>query len=59
MAVNGRLAGVITGYEHNGARWEFDAYVADFYRIGANELQIYEVGVGGSAGRTVLHPAGP
>ena len=55
IAVNGRLAGVIGGYERDGTRWEFDAYVADFYRSGANELQVYEVG-DGEAGGTVLHP---
>ena len=55
IAVNGRLAGVIGGYERDGTRWEFDAYVADFYRPGANELQVYEVG-DGEAGGTVLHP---
>jgi hypothetical protein len=55
VAVNGRLAGVIGGYERDGTRWEFDAYVADFYQRRANELRVYEVGEGDD-GAAVLHP---
>ena len=61
VAVNGRLAGVAGGYRRDGDAWEFTAYVADFYRPGANGVELYEVereGAGDSAGAVTLHPVG-
>ncbi|MDQ3311277.1 MAG: sulfatase-like hydrolase/transferase [Actinomycetota bacterium] len=49
-AVNGRIAGVLGGYEPGvGDAWDFTGYVADFYRDGANEVTLYEVTGSGSA----------
>jgi hypothetical protein len=42
-AVNGTLAGVIGGYRPEGGGWAFTGYVADFYREGANQVDLYEV----------------
>ena len=42
-AVNGTLAGVVGGYRRAGESWKFLGYVADFYRDGANEVELYEV----------------
>jgi hypothetical protein len=56
VAVNGRLAGVAGGYARDGDAWEFSAYVADFYRPGANEVTLYEVERAG--GDAHLHPLG-
>ncbi len=61
VAVNGRLAGVAGGYERDGDAWEFTAYVADFYRPGANGVELFEVereGAGGSTDNVTLHPVG-
>jgi hypothetical protein len=55
-AVNGRIAGVIGGYRPSGTGWEFIGYVADFYRDGSNEVEIYEVR--GEGGAVTLHRAG-
>jgi hypothetical protein len=41
--VNGTLAGVVGGYRRAGESWKFLGYVADFYRDGANEVELYEV----------------
>ena len=54
-AVNGRIAGVVGGYRPASGRWLFNGYVADFYRDGANEVQLYEVQRDGDA--VTLHPA--
>jgi hypothetical protein len=56
VAVNGRLAGVAGGYEQAGDGWDFTAYVADFYRDGANEVALYEAERSGR--RAILHPVG-
>ena len=54
-AVNGRIAGVVGGYRADAERWLFTGYVADLYRDGANEVELYEVrGVGDAV---TLHPA--
>ena len=61
VAVNGRLAGVAGGYERDGDTWEFTAYVADFYRPGANGVELFEVergSAGDSADNVTLHPVG-
>ena len=42
-AVNGKLAGVVGGYQPQGDEWGFAGYVADFYRDGANSVALYEV----------------
>ena len=42
-AVNGRIAGVVGGYNPSGNGWEFVGYVADFYVDGANTVELYEV----------------
>ena len=42
-AVNGRIAGVVGGYNPSGNGWEFVGYVADFYVDGANSVELYEV----------------
>jgi hypothetical protein len=42
-AVNGRVAGVVGGYNPSGNGWEFVGYVADFYVNGANTVELYEV----------------
>jgi hypothetical protein len=42
-AVNGTVAGVVGGYRPEGSGWSFTGYVADFYRHGANEVDLYEV----------------
>ncbi len=54
IAVNGRVAGVTGGYRRDGGEWEFTAYVADFYRAGANEVAFYEVAR--TAGGVALQP---
>ncbi len=54
-AVNGTVAGVVGGYRADGGRWAFVGYVADFYRDGANEVELYEVVRDGSS--VTLHPA--
>jgi hypothetical protein len=48
-AINGRLAGVVGGYQPTSSGWAFSGYVADFYREGANEVALYEVEPDGSA----------
>jgi hypothetical protein len=42
-AVNGTVAGAIGGYSPQGNGWQFFGYVADFYREGANQVDVYEV----------------
>ena len=52
-AINGTLAGVVGGYIDDGDGWDFRGYVADLYRPGANDVELYEVtGTGPDA---VLH----
>ena len=62
VAVNGRLAGVAGGYRaRRRQRGGSLRYVADFYRSGANSVELYEVereGAGNSAGAVTLHPVG-
>ena len=53
--MNGRIAGVVGGYRPASGRWLFNGYVDDFYRDGANEVQLYEVQRDGDA--VTLHPA--
>ena len=53
-AVNGRIAGVVGGYNPSGNGWEFVGYVADFYVDGANTVELYEVTR--DAGVATLHP---
>jgi len=53
-AINGRVAGVLGGYQpYGGDQWSLTAYVADFYREGANEVTLYEVT--GSGTSATLH----
>ena len=54
-AVNGRIAGVVGGYRAGRGGWLFNGYVADLYRDGANEVELYEVR--GEGGDVTLHPA--
>ena len=42
-AINGRLAGVVGGWRPESDGWAFTGYVADLYRRGANEVDLYEV----------------
>lgn len=53
-AVNGRIAGVVGGYNPSGSGWEFIGYVVDFYVDGANTVELYEVSRDAEA--TTLHP---
>ncbi len=53
VAVNGRIAGVVGGYNRSGSGWEFVGYVADLYVDGANVVELYEVRR--DAGATTLH----
>ncbi|MEJ7561317.1 MAG: sulfatase-like hydrolase/transferase [Ilumatobacteraceae bacterium] len=54
VAVNGRIAGVVGGYRPAvSGQWEFTGYVADLYREGANEVDLYEVN--GSGSTATLH----
>ncbi len=43
VAVNGVLAGVVGDFQGSGGRWTFTGYVADHYRSGRNEIDLYEV----------------
>jgi len=52
-AVNGRIAGVVGGYNPSGNGWEFVGYVADLYAVGTNTVDLYEVTR--DAGRPILH----
>jgi hypothetical protein len=56
-AINGRIAGVIGGYRPAGEGWEFIGYLADLYRLGHNEVAVYEVSRSGDA--VTLHPVEP
>ena len=56
VAVNGRIAGVVGGYDPSGNDWDFLGYVADFYVDGANTVELYEVR--GEEGATTLHRVG-
>jgi len=42
-AINGRLAGVVGGWRPADDGWAFTGYVADLYREGANDVELYEV----------------
>ena len=53
-AVNGRIAGVVGGYNPSDNGWEFVGYVADFYVNGANTVELYEVTRDGDV--ATLHP---
>jgi hypothetical protein len=53
VALNGTLAGVVGGYRPAGGDWSFVGYVADFYREGANVVELYEVARDGP--RAMLH----
>ena len=54
VAVNGRIVGVVGGYRPAGSGFEFNGFVGDVYRPGANEVVLYEVT---GAGETrELHP---
>jgi hypothetical protein len=52
-AINGRVAGVVGGYNQGDAGWEFVGYVADLYREGSNTVTLYEVERTGAT--VVLH----
>ena len=52
-AVNGTLAGVVGGFKPDGTGWIFSGYVADFYRDGANEVELYELSREGTV--PILH----
>ena len=52
-AINGRIAGVVGGYNPSGDGWEFVGYVADFYVDGPNTVDLYEVSR--DAGGATLH----
>jgi hypothetical protein len=55
-AVNGTVAGVVGGYSPQENGWQFFGYVADFYRDGANQVDLYEVTrEGGVATLHVVH----
>ena len=54
-AVNGRIAGVVGGYRPGADGWSFTGYVADLYRDGDNDVELYEVRGDGSS--VTLHPA--
>jgi hypothetical protein len=56
VAVNGRIAGVVGGYNPTGSGWEYIGYVVDFYVDGANTVELYEVSRDAEA--TILHPIG-
>ncbi len=56
VAVNGRFAGVIGGYVADGAGWTFIGYLADLYRVGSNEVAVYEARRTGDD--VSLHPVG-
>jgi hypothetical protein len=43
VAVNGVLAGVVGDFQGSAGRWTFTGYVADQYRSGRNEVDLYEV----------------
>jgi hypothetical protein len=43
VAVNGVLAGVVGDFQGSAGRWTFTGYVADDYRSGQNEIDLYEV----------------
>ena len=57
VAVNGRFAGVIGGYVADGAGWTFIGYLADLYRVGSNDVAVYEARRTGDD--VSLHPVGP
>ena len=54
VAVNGTVAGVVGDYRRAGQGWTFTGYVADLYRDGANEVDVYEVER--TADGTILRP---
>ena len=54
VAVNGTIAGVVGDYQPTGRGWTFTGYVADLYRDGANDVQVFEVER--AATGTILHP---
>ncbi|MEQ1786381.1 MAG: hypothetical protein ABL966_04955 [Acidimicrobiales bacterium] len=56
VVVNGTVAGVTGAYLPRDGAWRFWAYLGPYLRVGANEIDAYEV-VDGPAG-AVLHPVG-
>src|SRR5699024_7606836 len=40
VAINGRLAGVVGGYQPDGDGWDFAGYVEDLYQDGRNEVRL-------------------
>ncbi len=42
-SVNGTIAGVVGGYRPRGDGWRFVGYVADLYRDGHNDVELWEV----------------
>lgn len=48
-AINGRIAGVVGGYRPAGGGWAFNGYVADLYRQGSNDVELFEVTRDGDA----------
>jgi sulfatase-like protein len=62
IAVNDRIAGVIGGYRPEGQGWEFIGFLADVYRVGHNDVAVYEVSRSGDAVALHLvepHDSGP
>ena len=58
VELNGRIAGTVPTYRpEEGGRWRFDAFLADFFVDGANEVNAYEVERTG--GGPVLHRLSP
>jgi arylsulfatase A-like enzyme len=43
ISVNGRLAGVAGGYKRDGDAWSFTAFLAPYFRDGANDVRAYVV----------------
>jgi hypothetical protein len=54
LAVNGTPAGLVGSYRPAGNAWEFARYVADFYREGANVVELYEIDR--ESAHPTLHP---
>jgi hypothetical protein len=54
VALNGRFAGTIGGYQPDGDRWKFSGLMANYFVDGANEVVAYQVERTG--GRVILHP---
>jgi hypothetical protein len=43
VAVNGTIAGVISGYERDGDEWRFTSVLGPYLRDGANAIEAFEV----------------